>query len=130
MTAMHSRWAKAAAGLVLLALLTAAATWAGLHLGGGAPKPVSLTGTVEATQVDVSVKIAGRIVERLVKEGEAVTRGQLLVRLDDAELAAEVRRQEAALRSAQATLRDLRAGARKEEIEDARAALASAEATR
>ena len=130
MTAMHSRWARVAAGLVLLALLTAAATWAGLHLGGGAPKPVSLTGTVEATQVDVSVKIAGRIVERLVKEGQAVTRGQLLVRLDDAELAAEVRRQEAALRSAQATLRDLRAGARKEEIEDARAALASAEATR
>jgi HlyD family secretion protein len=130
MTAMHSRWAKLAAGLVFLALLTAAATWAGLHLGGGAPKPVSLTGTVEATQVDVSVRIAGRIVERLVKEGQAVTRGQLLVRLDDAELAAEVRRQEAALRSAQATLRDLRAGARKEEIEDARAALASAEATR
>jgi HlyD family secretion protein len=127
---MHSRWAKGAAALVLLLLLSAAATWAGRHLGGGAPKPVSLTGTVEATQVDVSVKIAGRIVERLVKEGDAVTRGQLLVRLDDAELAAEVRRQEAALRSAQATLRDLRAGARKEEIEDARAALASAEATR
>jgi HlyD family secretion protein len=127
---MRSRWAKGAGGLVLLVLVSAAATWAGRHLGGGAPKPVSLTGTVEATQVDVSVKIAGRIVERLVKEGEAVTRGQLLVRLDDAELAAEVRRQEAALRSTQATLRDLRAGARKEEIEDARAGLASAEATR
>jgi len=130
MTAMRSPWAKGAAGLVLLVLLSAAATWAGRHLGGGAPKPVSLTGTVEATQVDVSVKITGRIVERLVKEGDAVTRGQLLVRLDDAELAAEARRQEAALRSAQATLRDLRAGARKEEIEDARAGLASAEATR
>ena len=46
------------------------------------------------------------------------------------ELAADARRQEAAVRSAQATLRDLLAGARREEIEDARAALQSAEATR
>ena len=52
------------------------------------------------------------------------------MRLDDAELAAEVRRQQAALRSAQATLRDLEKGARPQEIEDARAAVSSAEATR
>jgi HlyD family secretion protein len=127
---MRSRWAKGAAGLVLLVLLSAAATWAGRHLGGGAAKPVAVTGTIEATQVDVSVKITGRIVERLVKEGDRVTRGQVLVRLDDSELAADVRRQDAALRSAQATLRDLQKGARPQEIEDARAAVSSAEATR
>jgi len=99
-------------------------------MGGGVSAPVSVTGTIEATQVDVSVKITGRIVERLVKEGDKVSRGQLLVRLDDSELAADVRRQEAALRSAQATLRDLQKGARSQEIEDARAAVSSAEATR
>ena len=80
--------------------------------------------------MDVSVKITGRILERLVKEGDKVSRGQLLVRLDDSELAADVKRQEAALRSAQATLRDLEKGARQQEIEDARAAVSSAEATR
>jgi HlyD family secretion protein len=127
---MRSRWGKGAAGLILLVVLSVAAAWAGRLFTGGPAKPVSLTGTVEATQVDVSVKITGRIVQRLVNEGDVVRRGQLLVRLDDAELAAEVRRLDAALRSAQATLRDLQAGARSQEIEDARASLASAEATR
>jgi len=127
---MRSRWTKGAAGLVLLVALSVAAAWGGRYLGGGASKPVSVTGTIEATQVDVSVKITGRILERLVKEGDRVTRGQVLVRLDDSELAADVRRQDAALRSAQATLRDLEKGARPQEIEDARAAVSSAEATR
>jgi len=128
--AMRSRWAKGAAGFVLLVALSVAAAWGGRHLGGGVPKRVAVTGTIEATQVDVSVKITGRILERLVKEGDRVRRGQVLVRLDDSELAADVRRQDAALRSAQATLRDLEKGARPQEIEDARAAVSSAEATR
>jgi HlyD family secretion protein len=129
-TAMGSRWVKGAAGLVLLVGLLVAAAWGARHIGGGASKPVAVTGTIEATQVDVSVKITGRILKRLVKEGDRVTRGQVLVRLDDSELAADVRRQDAALRSAQATLRDLEKGARPQEIEDARAAVSSAEATR
>ena len=45
-------------------------------------------------------------------------------------LAADVRRLDAALRSAQSTLRDLQKGARPQEVEDARAAVSSAEATR
>jgi HlyD family secretion protein len=127
---MRFRWGRGALALLVVAALSVAAAWAGRHLGGGVSAPVSVTGTIEATQVDVSVKITGRIVERLVKEGDKVSRGQLLVRLDDSELAADVRRQEAALRSAQATLRDLQKGARPQEIEDARAAVSSAEATR
>jgi HlyD family secretion protein len=127
---VRSRWAKGAAVLVLLIALSVAATWAGLHLGVGPSKPVGVTGTIEATQVDVSVKITGRILQRLVKEGDRVTRGQVLVRLDDSELAADVRRLDAALRSAQSTLRDLQKGARPQEVEDARAAVSSAEATR
>ena len=91
---------------------------------------MSVTGTIEAIQVDVSAKIAGRIAERPVNEGDRVVAGQLLVRLDEAELAAEVRRQEAAVRTAQSALNDLLAGARREEMEDARAALQSASATR
>jgi len=128
--AMRSRWTKGAAGLALLIALSVAAAWGGRHLGGGASKLVAVTGTIEATQVDVSVKITGRILKRLVNEGDRVTRGQVLVRLDDSELAADVRRQDAAVRSAEATLRDLQKGARPQEIEDARAAVASAEATR
>ena len=70
-----------------------AAEWGNRQMATSrSPGPVSVTGTIEATQVDVSVKITGRILERLVKEGDRVTRGQVLVRLDDSELAADVRR--------------------------------------
>jgi len=127
---MRLGWTRGALALLVIAALSVAAAWAGRHLSGGTAAPVSVTGTIEATQVDVSVKITGRILERLVKEGDTISRGQLLVRLDDSELGADVKRQEAALRSAQATLRDLQKGPRQQEIEDARAAVASAEATR
>ena len=127
---MSWRWQRWALALLLIVAVSVAAAWAGRHLGAGTEAPVSVTGTIEATQVDVSVKITGRILERLVNEGDKVTRGQPLVRLDDSELAADVRRLEASLRSAQATLRDLEKGARPQEIEDARAAVSSAEATR
>ena len=127
---MSWRWQRWALALLLIGAVSVAAAWAGRHLGAGYEAPVSVTGTIEATQVDVSVKITGRILERLVNEGDKVTRGQPLVRLDDSELAADVRRLEASLRSAQATLRDLEKGARPQEIEDARAAVSSAEATR
>jgi HlyD family secretion protein len=115
----------ATAALVLLAGL--AATWT-VHRLPGQDRSVSVTGTIEALQVDVSAKIAGRIVERTVREGQPVERGQLLVRLGDQELAAEVRRAEAAVRTAEAQLKDLQAGARREEIEEAEARAARAQA--
>jgi HlyD family secretion protein len=110
---------------------------AGLGIGGplvsrilnsrGVPT-IQVTGNMEALQVDVSAKIAGRILSLRVREGDRVTEGQLLARLDDAELRAEVERAEAALKTAEAQLRDLLAGARREEIEEARATVARTEA--
>src|SRR6185503_11958429 len=130
-TPTASRLAKGGIVLTLLLVLGLAYAYGGRLFGSGNGRPiVSVTGTIEAIQVDVSAKITGRIAERPVNEGDRVTTGQLLVRLDDAEQAAEVRRQEAAVRTAQSTLNDLVAGARREELEDARAALQSAAATR
>ncbi|HEV8640185.1 MAG TPA: efflux RND transporter periplasmic adaptor subunit [Methylomirabilota bacterium] len=120
------RLAALAALAVAIALV---ATWAVRGLNGDTGA-LSVTGTVEATQVDLSAKITGRVVELLVREGQPVERGQLLARLDDTELAAEVRRAEAALATAEAQLRDLLAGPRQQEIEQARAALRNATVTR
>lgn len=111
----------------LVLLLALAVTWTVRRLDSEDPT-VAVTGTIEALQVDVSAKITGRIVERTVKEGQPVERGQLLVRLADGELAAEVRRAEAAVRTADAQLRDLQAGARREEIQEAEARVARAQA--
>lgn len=115
--------------IILVALGLGLAATQGTRFWKPSQKPlIKVTGTMEATQVEVSAKIAGRITALLAKEGEHVTAGRLLVRLDDEELAAEVRRNEAAVLNARAQLRDLLAGARKEEIEEARAAVERARA--
>jgi len=125
---MTRRLKLGGAGALVL-LLVLAATWTVRRLDGE-DRAVAVTGTIEALQVDVSAKITARIVERAVAESQPVERGQLLVRLADAEPAAEVRRAEAAVRTAQAQLSDLAAGARSQEIEQARAALRNATVTR
>jgi HlyD family secretion protein len=115
------------AAVVVVAALGLAAVWASRRLGA-ADEALHVTGTVEGTQVDVSARVAARIVELAVREGQRVERGQLLVRLDALELEAEASRAEAALRTAQAQLRDLEAGTRPEEIREAEARAARAEA--
>jgi HlyD family secretion protein len=127
-TGVRSRAVKGAIALGGVIVLGLAYAYGGRLFGDGSTASVSVTGAIEATQVDVSVKIAGRIIARLVNEGDRVTEGQVLVRLDPIELQAEVNRQEAAVRTADATLRDLLAGARPEEISEARASAARARA--
>jgi HlyD family secretion protein len=124
----RAAFVRAAAGLLVLLGLWFAYAHGGRFLAPVSGPGVSVTGTIEARQVDVSAKITGRIVALLVGEGDRVREGQVLARLDEAELAAEAGRQEAALRSAEASLRDLLAGARPEEIEEARATVARAQA--
>jgi HlyD family secretion protein len=88
-------------------------------------------GTVEAKKVvSVGSKITGRVVAVLVDQGDTITAGQLMARLDDAQYRADMDRADATVRAAAAQLRDLLAGARPEEIEQLRARLASASATR
>lgn len=113
--------------LVVLGGGAAAFYWARFLNAPQAPA-IKVTGTIEATQVEVSAKIVGRITALLVGEGDRMAVGQLLVRLDGEELSAELRRNEAAVKNAEAQLRDLLAGSRKEEIEEARSAVERAQA--
>lgn len=117
----RSRLARITAVLLVVAALAVGGPLASRFLNSLGVPTIQVTGNMEATQVDVSAKIAGRILSLRVREGDRVTEGHLLVRLDDAELKAEAERAEAALKSAEAQLRDLLAGARREEIEEARA---------
>ena len=87
-------------------------------------------GTVEAKIiVPVSSKITDRIVSVEVDQGDSITTGQVVARLDDTQIAAEVRQADANVRTAEAQLRDLLAGARAEEIDSLRAQLAAAHAS-
>jgi HlyD family secretion protein len=63
------------------------------------------TGTLEAPRnVKISPKVSGRINFLEVHEGDAVRRGQVLVRIDDSQVEAEVRQQVANLSEAQSRL--------------------------
>ncbi|MBI2152940.1 MAG: efflux RND transporter periplasmic adaptor subunit [Candidatus Rokubacteria bacterium] len=123
----RSRLLRTAAVLLVVAALGIGGPLVSRILNSRGVPTIQVTGNMEATQVDVSAKIAGRILSVRVREGDRVTEGQPLVRLDDAELRAEVERAEAALKSAEAQLQDLLAGARRQEIEEARATVARAQ---
>jgi len=89
---------------------------------------VRVGGNVEAYESsEVGFQLAGRIRRVLVEEGQVVSQGQLLAELDPADyrLGAEIAEGEAA--AARAMADKARAGARRQELEQARAAYEQAE---
>ncbi|HTZ33318.1 MAG TPA: efflux RND transporter periplasmic adaptor subunit [Methylomirabilota bacterium] len=79
------------------------------------------SGTVEARNIRVGSKVGGRIDKILVREGDTVEAGQVLITFDDKELAAS-------LASSRANAIKAERGFRPEEISEARAAAAQAKA--
>ncbi|HAH85780.1 MAG TPA: hypothetical protein DCL60_00245, partial [Armatimonadetes bacterium] len=61
---------------------------------------LSSTGIVESQLIDISSRITARITGLYLQEGEMVGAGQVLARLEDADLQAEVRRMQAAMQAA------------------------------
>jgi len=61
---------------------------------------VSGNGRIEATEINISAKLAGRIEEILVREGDFVTAGQTLVRMQTDTLAAQLNEARAQLQQA------------------------------
>jgi HlyD family secretion protein len=80
-----------------------------------------VSGNVEATEVNVAADVGGRIVELLVEEGDRVTSGSVVARLDTRETALQIDRARAERANADAQLRLLQAGSRPEEIAQASA---------
>jgi HlyD family secretion protein len=95
---------------------------------------IHLNGRIEAPTVDLGPKVPGRVTEVLVREGDRVKAGALLVRLDLGETSIAVEREQAGVRSAEARAQDLASGTRESdiaaadaEIADRRAAVSLAE---
>ena len=65
---------------------------------------VKSNGRIEATQVDVSSKYAGRLAEVLVEEGSNVAQGQVIAKISSPEYEAQLRAAEASVQSAQHAL--------------------------
>ena len=89
---------------------------------------IRISGNIEITDTEVSFKTAGRVEKRLVNEGETVKAGQLVAKLDTAELVQDIALRRAEVDGALSELAELEAGSRPEEIAQAEAAVRSAQA--
>jgi membrane fusion protein YbhG len=93
------------------------------------PPELTLYGNVDIRQVDLGFRVGGRLAQLTVDEGDHVTAGQVLGRLDDDPYERELREARAQAGSLKARWELLRAGYRSEDIAQARATLADRKAT-
>ena len=92
---------------------------------------LTVSGLIEPREtIKVYPKTVGQVKELLVKEGDTVQKGDILVRLDDEQIRLQVAQARATLDSAQASLEKIRAGARPQEISQAEAAVQQAKINR
>jgi HlyD family secretion protein len=89
---------------------------------------IAASGHIEATDVRLSTKIAGRLASFALQEGDLVKSGQEIARLETTDLTLALRQAQAERAQAAAELRLRLAGARREDIAEAEAQLASARA--
>ena len=100
MTGQQNRWLIGVAGLLILIVLG----WGGWRMFVGNDLEnglVSGNGRIEAVEIDVAAKTSGRIKDILVGEGDFVTAGQIVGRMDTGVLDAQQREAEAYLRKAE-----------------------------
>jgi HlyD family secretion protein len=118
--------------LIILAVLAILAIGFGVGRWWGSSKKeqnrLVLYGNVDLRQVELAFNDSERIAEVLVQEGDKVTRGQILARLDTSRLEPQTAVAVAELDSQQAVVEKLRHGSRPEEIAQAQANVASAKA--
>ncbi len=118
--------------IILLLLAAGAGAYWNFELRPRAEAPdadeLLLSGNMEVTRVLVSFRIPGRMTERLKDEGDTVAQGDIIARLDTRDEELAVGKARANLERAQAMLDEYEKGSRSQEVKEARAALAQAQA--
>ncbi len=109
-------------------VIAAAAYWYVSTRAQHEPDVLRVCGNIEITDAEVSFKIAGRVDDRRVSEGQIVARGATVALLDRSDLLSEVAIRQGELRVMESALAELEAGSRPAEIAGAAAALEKAQA--
>jgi multidrug efflux pump subunit AcrA (membrane-fusion protein) len=91
------------------------------------PEGLVASGFIEADEASVASELGGRIVTLQADEGDEVNRGDVLVKLDDSLIWAQLEMAKADLAVAEAMLSQVKAGVREETLEHARSVVKQAE---
>lgn len=96
--------------LIPLVALAAVAALVALSRRWNAPEngPIRISGNLEMTEVRISFKISGKLLERLVDEGDTVERGAVVARLDQEQLRHQREQARAGLAAAESQLAQLK----------------------
>ncbi|MBF0376462.1 MAG: efflux RND transporter periplasmic adaptor subunit [Desulfamplus sp.] len=96
-----------------------------LHLKKESGK-LTVSGTIEVTEINLSFRIPGVLSERFVDEGDSVKKGQTVAKIENKDQEIALSKAQATLDNATALLAELEAGSRTEEIESSYARLLQA----
>jgi len=102
------RWLRGALLLLLPAAMAAGYWWS--HAGTGLPAGFAMgNGRLEADEIDIDTKFAGRISQLLADEGDLVNLGQVVAVMDTRDLEASLKKSQALVQQAQKVLDEARA---------------------
>jgi HlyD family secretion protein len=113
--------------VVLVVTGAAIAAWLRFKDGAVPDDRIFVSGNIEATEIDLSFRLAGQIKKLPIEEGDRVRKNQVVAELDTDTLLALKGAAEAELASTRAILDELEEGTRSEQISQARALFKAAE---
>ncbi len=114
-------------GLVFLAMVISASYWGYTRYSSDKPGGIQVSGTIEATEVNLTARVPGSLEFVSAKQGDTVVKNQLVARISRNDLVAQKVRDSLSVQKAEAQLSDLLSGAREQEISDARSAVSTAQ---
>ena len=104
------RWTSIAAVLAIIILAVGAgAYWWQQNLARLPAGIVQGNGRIEADEIDISTKFAGRLAQLLVQEGDMLSAGEVVARMDTRDLEASLMRAQAQLQQARKVVDEARA---------------------
>ncbi len=115
--------------VIILLVILAGGGWLLAQRLAATPDAGTLYGNVEIRQVDLAFEVEGRVVTMPKHEGDRVNQGETVAEVDPATYASATALAEGRRDAAKAQLDELLAGTRPEDIDQARANYAAAQAT-
>ena len=101
----RARWIRTAWVGGIIAIVAIAAFFAWKYIEGRRDRVIaSANGRIEATEINIAAKYAGRIAKEFVDQGDYVTKGEVVAKMDTDVLQAQLREAKAKVQEAQSTI--------------------------